>query len=813
MESSEPKNISFKGLITGSCLIALVTLAVYIPAMRAGFIWDDNQFLTENQLIMANDGLCRFWCTTEAPDYFPLTSTTLWFEWRLWGMNASGYHAVNVALHILSSILIWLVLNRLKIPGSLLAGIIFAVHPVNVESVAWVTERKNTLPMVFYLLSIFLYLRFEKERHRWLYGISLLSFLLALLSKTSVVMLPLVLLGCAWWQRDKIVRKDVLRTVPFFVLAGILGLVTIWFQYHQAIGEDIVRSDSLFSRLAIAGWAVWFYLYKAIFPLNLSFVYPRWEVGNLHILSFMPGLMFLGLLILFWSYRKTWGRPFLFGLGYYVVTLLPVLGFLNIYFMKYSLVANHWQYTSIIGVIALGVGLGSYHYNDWQKSARRVGITCAALLVAIFCFQSWRLGHVYRNVETLWRDTIAKNPRCWMAQNNLANFLKKEGRVTEAIDHYHDALRIRPGFEEAHYNLGNALASEGKLDEAVAQYNKALRIRPDAVEVHVNLGNALARKGRTSDAIAHYNEALKIMPGFGEAHYNLGNALASEGKLDDAIAHYREALRIRPDFVKWHYKLANALASEGRSGEAISEYEEALKRDPDYVEAHVSLGNALASEGRPGEAIDHYKEALRIRPDSEEAHNNLGVALVRKGKVDEALYHFREALRINPDYADARTNLGRVLDTRLKPINKGIAKIEEALETNPDDPVLHYNLGRLYERKGGLDEATGQYKKALSIQPGFIPALNSLALVYTAKMQYDMAISMFKRIISLRPDASGVYYNIACVFAMEKRKKDSIEWLKKAINRGYNNWEMIKTDEDLKNIRDSSYYRELIENH
>jgi hypothetical protein len=309
----EEMQVLFKRHSLRAGMIILVTLVIYIPAMRAGFVWDDDRFLTENPLIRADDGLYRFWFTTEPPDYFPLVSTSLWLEWRLWENNATGYHVMNVVLHAVSSVLIWLVLRRLKIPGAWLAALVFAVHPVNVESVAWITERKNTQPMVFYLLTILLYLKFASDgRRRW-YFLALCSFLLALLSKTSVVMLPFVLLGCAWWQRSSIVRKDVVRAIPFFALSGVLGLVTVWFQYD--IGGDIVRTDGFFSRLAGAGWAVWFYLYKTIIPYKLCFVYPRWEIDPSSIASYLPAIILLGCFLVLWWYRMGWGEHFCLDLG------------------------------------------------------------------------------------------------------------------------------------------------------------------------------------------------------------------------------------------------------------------------------------------------------------------------------------------------------------------------------------------------------------------------------------------------------------------------------------------------------------------
>lgn len=606
-------------------VIVLITLVVYIPAMRAGFVWDDDLFLTNNPLIKADDGLYRFWFTTEPPDYFPLVSTSLWFEWRLWGMDATGYHVVNIALHAISSMLIWLVLRRLKIPGAWLAALIFAVHPVNVESVAWITERKNTQPMVFYLLTILLYLRFESDgRRRW-YVLALCAFLIALLSKTSVVMLPFVLLGCAWWQRGSIQRKDLVRSIPFFVMSGVLGLVTVWYQSH-AIGGDIVRSGGFFPRLAAAGSAVWFYVYKAIFPYKLSFVYPRWEIDPSSIVSYLPGLILAACFVAFWRYRKGWGKAPLFALGYFVVTLFPVIGFFDINFMRYSLVTDHWQYTSIIGIIALVAGAGISMVKSWQGQLQKLAFAAAVILVAVFSVLTWGQCHVYKDVEALWRDTISKNPNAWIAHNNLGTALLDQGRFEEAVAHCSEALRINPNHAKIHCALGAALAGQGRFEEATRRFSEALRLEPNA-EAHNDLGSALNELGRFEEAISHFSQAIRLRPGFAEAHANLGLGLAKQGRLGEAVPHFSEALRIEPDFEGAHYNLGLALAGQGRMKEAIPYFFEAVKIKPDFAEAHYNLGALLAGQGRLGEAIRHFSEALRIRPDFAEAKYSLNRAL------------------------------------------------------------------------------------------------------------------------------------------------------------------------------------------
>jgi tetratricopeptide (TPR) repeat protein len=509
-----------------AAVLVVAVFLVYQPVWHGGFIWDDDSFLTDNPLIKAPDGLYGFWFTDKPQDYFPLTSSMLWVEWRLWGLNAIGYHLVNILLHGFSAVLLWRVLRRLSVPGAWMAGLLFAVHPVNVESVAWITERKNVLPMVFYLLAFLTYFRFEENgRRRW-YIVALGMFLLGLLAKTSVVMLPVLLLGCAWWRRGKMTVRDLWRSVPFFALSLILGLVTVWYQTHRAIGTDVVRMDGFASRLAVAGCAVWFYLYKALLPINLSFVYPRWSLNPALAASWLPlaALAALFLLLIVCRHRA-WGRPALFALGYYVVALLPVLGFLNIYFMQYSLVADHWQYFAIIGIIAI-VAAGC----SWiVKSAGipRIGYVLCAALVATLAGLSWQQSRTYADAETLYRTTITRNPDCWMAYNNLGMTLAGHGQVDEAIACFQKSLAINPENPEAHYNLGIALADREQFDDAIAHYRKALEIKPDYAE-----------------AIAHFQKALAIKPDFELAHYNFGLVLAGLGRVDDAIAQFQKALEL-----------------------------------------------------------------------------------------------------------------------------------------------------------------------------------------------------------------------------------------------------------------------------
>ena len=544
----------------GAALIILLTLVAYLPAMRGGFVFDDETLIVNNPMVKAGDGLYRFWFTTEAPDYYPLTWSLWWTEWRLWGANAGGYHVVNVLLHAINSVLVWMILRRLKIPGAWLAGLVFAVHPVNVATVAWISEQKNTLSMLFFLAAILSYLRFDEEsRWKW-YADSLAAFLLALLSKTAVVMLPVVLLGCAWWRHAEVRRKDVWRSVPFFALSLALGLATVWFQYNRVLKGSAVRTDGFLGRLAVAGYAVWFYLYKALLPLNLSAVYSRWDIRTSLWASYLPGALLLGCLTFFWWKRKTWGRPMLFALGYFVVTLFPVLGFFDQDFYQYSFVSDHWQYFSIIGVIGLAVAAGVTIGRRLCGQRRSWGAAPVVVVLMALGAGTWRRGVVYASEETLWQDTVAKNPDGWMP----------------------------------HYNLGTCLLQAGRLEAAIAQLEHAARIRPDLAKVQSNLGIALAQAGRVQEAVMHFERALRIDPNLAEAHGNLGHALMLLGDEPKAIEHWEQALRIQPDNAEIQYDLGLALEQAGRPADALEHYQQALQLKPDYAEARNGLARLRA---------------------------------------------------------------------------------------------------------------------------------------------------------------------------------------------------------------------------
>lgn len=662
-------------------LVVGVTMIAYLPVWRAGFIWDDDAVLTSNTFVKASDGLYRLWFTKEPQDYWPVTYSMLWFEWRLWGMNATGYHVTNVLLHVAEVLLAWRIFVRLGIPGAKLAALLFAIHPVNVESVAWIAQRKNLAAMLFLLGAVWCFLRTDllaaspgkrlwpARRGHW-YWLSLALFVLAVLGKGSAVILPPALALLIWWRRP-VAIWDAVRLAPFFVTAGVLTLVNIWFQFHGADNFN-VRDDSILERTLGAAAAVWFYLSKALLPQGLMFVYPRWDIQSGQVAWWLPLLAAVAVTAVLWRYRDRASRGVLVAWAFFCVALLPVMGFANIFFMRYSLVADHYQHIALLGVVAL-VGAG---WALWREkladSGRFLPDMLATLGVVSLAAVTFHETTFYRDDTTLWQETLRRNPTCVLAHNQLGVTLEAAGRREEAVVQYRAAVAAAPGFAENHFNLGKALANlPGHAAEATTALETAVRLRPDFPDAISLLATQLAADpARRSEAIAGFEAALRLKPEIPEAHANLALLLGSvSGRLADAIAHGEAAIKGKPDSPEAHFNHANNLARlPDRVPQAIEHYKTAIRLRPDYLKAHIELGAVLSRmPGRLPEAIQRYEAALRLDPRSAVTHNNLAIALVQSGQSDAALAHLTRAVEIDPNYVDARNNLARLKAMRGAP--------------------------------------------------------------------------------------------------------------------------------------------------
>jgi tetratricopeptide (TPR) repeat protein len=607
---------SWKSVGLGGILIVLLTLVAYVPAMRGGFIWDDDDHLTKNPAMAVSNGLCQIWSSLAVSRYYPLTLTSFWVQRRLWGLNPLPYHAVNIALHAANAVLAFLLLRRLRVPWAWAAAALWALHPVCVESVAWVTELKNTQSALFFFLALVCYLRFEEQPSYGRYALTLICGAAAMLSKPSTVVLPAVLLLIVWWRRGRCRWNDSLRMAPFFAFSLGMSVLTIVEQQRHITAGGREAALSGLERLLLPGKIVWFYLGKLLWPADLMFIYPRWKLDPTSLLNWVPLIAAAVTAGTLWGlHRLPRAQACLLGLGYFGLLLLPVSGLFDIFFFRYSFVSDHFQYLACIGPIALAASAGAAVCRRAGQWGQRLGMLAVAAVLTMLGVSTWRQGLTYKDPETLWRDTLAKNPDAWMAHTNLGKALFDLGKVPEAIAEFVAALRIKPDYAEAHYDWGVALASQDRISEAIAEYAAALRIKPDYAEAHNNLGIVLAGQGRVSEAITEYRASLRIKPDNVEAHNNLGVALAGQGRVAEAITEFTAALRIKSDNVEARNNLGVALAGQGRVAEAITEYAVALRIKPDYAEAHYNLGNAMASQGRIAEAMAEYRETLRLRPD------------------------------------------------------------------------------------------------------------------------------------------------------------------------------------------------------
>jgi tetratricopeptide (TPR) repeat protein len=677
-------------------LIALVFIA-YARVLGAGFIWDDESHLTQNPCIVGPLGLKEIWTSTRAV-YYPLVLTTFWALHKFVGLNPAPYHILNVLMHAGSAVLLWRVLRQLNIRGAWLGAALWALHPIMVQSVAWVTELKNTQSCLFYLLSIFCFLKWQEQPRitrmadirkqgwslskaprrrvrncRWLvssarqgwFALSLVFFILATVSKPSTVMLPVVLALCVWWRRGRIQWRDVAALAPFALISALASVWTIWEQKFHAGASGPEWAQTWPERLIIAGRAIWFYLGKLIWPHPLIFIYPRWEINSSQLIAYLPLLAALTGLLALWLARAKWGRPVFFAAAYYVISLFPVLGFFSVYFFRYSFVSDHFQYLASMGPLALaGAGivtvvgrldelrkLSRADTNALQFSGDRIATirlkslllpAISGTLLFMLGFLTWRQAAVYHDVITLYTATLARNPGCWMAHYNLGIVLRDQGETDQAITHYRQAVALRPSYAEAHYNLGRLLVQKGQLNDAIAHYEKALEINPADAEAHNNLGVTLFGSGRVDDAIAHYQKAVTIQPDYADASCNLANALLSKDDLDGAIVRYSACLALSPHQAEAQYNLASALLRMGRTDEAIAHYQKVLELRPESADARANLASAFLAKGRVRDAIVEYRNALRISPENVAAQSNLAWLLATSS--DASLRNGSEAV-------------------------------------------------------------------------------------------------------------------------------------------------------------------------
>lgn len=590
-------------------ILFAAALAVYWPALRGDFLWDDAGHVT-NPVLQPLSGLGRIWFEPGVTQqYYPMLHSAFWLEHQLWGDATVGYHLVNVLQHATSAFLLGLLLRRLALPGAWVAAWLFLLHPVCVESVAWIAEQKNTLSLVFYISAAHAWLSFDARRGRGAYALATGLFAAALLTKTVTASLPAALLVLTWFRHGCLRwREDVLPLLPWFGLSLAGGLFTAHFERELIGAQGTDFAFTFADRLVLAGRVFWFYLGKLLWPAGLAFVYPRWTVDATVWWQWLfpaAGLALLGGLA-WWSRR---GRGPLAAALLFGGSLFPALGFFNVYPFVFSFVADHFQYLASLAVFALaGAGLA--------RLPRPAGRTFVTGLVAASGFLTWQQAADYRNNVTLYEATLHRNPDAWLA----------------------------------HHNLGTILLDGGQYVEALPHIERTLALRPDYPEALSNYGNCLTQLGRAGEALAPLERAIKLQPKFAGACNNLGIAFMALGRADEGRRQFAAAVTLDPRHVAARRNLSLALVQAGRVAEALPHFEEIVKQFPDDPEARLQLGTALFTLARPAEAVVQFEAGLQLSPDSAPAHYNLGLALHKLGRTAEARAHLAEAAALDPRF-------------------------------------------------------------------------------------------------------------------------------------------------------------------
>ncbi len=663
-------------MILAAAALVLVVFAAYAPLWEAGFIWDDDHYVTENPCLRSLDGLREIWFQLGAvPQYYPLVHTTFWIEHRLWGLDPLGYHVTNVALHLAVVFLLWRLLTRLQIPGAYLAAAIVAVHPIEVESIAWIAERKNVLSLVLALSSLLCYLRFApigptepaRRRQAW-YLLAALFFVAAMFSKTVVVTLPGVILVIYWWKRGRLTRHDVVPVVPFIVSGAVLASVTVWMEKHHVgtIGSE--WSLTPVDRLLVAGRATCFYAFQLFWPQRLTFFYPRWNVDACTWWQYLFPLAVVTVVVALAGARQRIGRGPLAGMLIFVGVLTPCLGFVDVYPFRYSFVADHFQYHAGIALLALAAA-GATRGAMLLPLGQQAGRVAASAMVLMLSVMTFLQTLIYHDLDSLYRDTIAKNPECWAAYSNLSRHLHSRGQNGEAIHLARCALVLAPDHSDLHYNLASLLMADGgpqefpagTLDVAIAEFREAVRLDAGNVAARTALAFALIEAHQQAEAATLFAAVLDVDPQIRDAHYGLGQMAGMAGDWPGAEAHFRHALQIDPTYADAHHDLALALLNLDRADDAAEQLRQTLCLDPERPLRQRRLGELLLHGDDPAKAIDHFADVVMMWPDRIEPRLTLAQALLASGDADRAVACLQAALTLHPDSDHVRAGLAAAL--------------------------------------------------------------------------------------------------------------------------------------------------------
>lgn len=705
-----------------SLLLSITTLAVYWQVHDFGFVsFDDTIYVSENKRVQQGISFDNLiWAfspfkTNAQTSWHPLTTLSHMLDCQMFDLNPGAHHLVNLFIHIINVNLLFLSLYLMtKAPWkSGVVAALFALHPINVDSVAWVAERKNLLSTMFWILTMLAYIRYARKPGIFRYLLTTCALTLGLLSKSMLVTLPCALLLLDFWPLGRIdlgqkfvashpdsdpmfqpsgIARLVMEKIPFLALS--VGTIILTMSSQQ-LGNQLVDAAAAPMNLRIENAIISYvaYLWKMIWPTHLAVFYPFPKfIPLLQTIGATLFLLAISALIFARARKSPW---LVTGWLWYLGTLLPVIGLVQ--GGLWPALADRWAYVPFIGIFII-IAWGVPEFISHRRLKQTGLVLMAAALLCVLSIMTWiQAGH-WKNSQTLFKHALTVTSDNHIAHNNLGNTFFRQSRSKEAIYHFTQAIQIKPDYAEAHFNLANALKVMDKNNKAVKHYLQAIALRPNYEKACNNLAILLQDLGRTDEAITYFKRALLINPHYAQAQYNLAKALKNSGGIDAVINHYLQAIQIRPDDEQAHHGLAMALISASRFNEAFIHYHEALKINPYYSDAHYNLANALKNQGQLNKAIHHYNQTIDIQPENEKAHHNLATVLMSQGRVAEAIPVYLNALKINPKYVNARYNLGiAYFNTGNTPA--AVKSFKKALRLNPNADHIQAALDQVMGKK------------------------------------------------------------------------------------------------------------------
>ena len=766
--------------------LALLVAVSYLPALEAGFVWDDLIFV-EEAAVRDWSGLWSIWFSPadieKEGHYWPMVYTSFWLEHKLWGLAPLGYHAVNVLLHLLNVLLAWRLLQRLAVPGAWVTAAVFAVHPLHVESVAWVIERKDLLSALFYLAAALTWIRFVKAPRPGRYGLALGLFAAALLSKSIAVTLPAALLIYHWWQAGRVTRTDLTRLAPFFGVALVITALDLSFYTSR---EPLDLGYSPVERVLIATRALWFYAGKLLWPAGLAIIYPLWEVSAADPLAWTYVAAAVALAAALWFSRQRLGRGPLAGILFFSVTLSPVLGFVDYGYMQFSLVADRFQYLAGLGVMAVLLGAARRGVGRLPSAARTAAAGALILALAMLGALTWRQAGIYRNEITFFNHILAHNPEARDAHLNLVGPLSDAGRLEDALAAARIGVERRPDHALAYSNLGRTLVLLEQYDEAEEVLRTALELDPRNATAHQNLGEALRQRERYEEAIAMYRAALAIKADYAAAHGGLGAALFESERYEESLAALDRALVLDSGAAsagKTALFAGRAARKLGRSREAEAQFRKAAALAPDSLEPLLELSGLLFGEDRAEEAEEYLRRARELRPNDPLTLHKVAEALRAAGRHQEAVAAYRNVMRSDPEFAHAHVGLAAAL-VDLQRYEEALESLARAasLETDPATTATsHFLAGRALKELGRMPEAAARFEQAIESDPGHAEALDHLALWRFQQRRYKDALDLYRAQSALKPDSVTTNANIGVTLYFLGRSGEALAAMERVL--------------------------------